>query len=136
MSINRRKFIEALTLAGITLPSIGLAEEKKELSDNEKFDFIVPAYLQNQINKSISIFSILSRPAFAWLEILDDNNQVIDKIYQSEDGMLEANTDLFKFTIQEAPRVFKYRIVAKEVLKFEAYKIVYGEEIKTNILPN
>lgn len=133
MSINRRKFIEALTLAGITLPSIGLAEEKKELSDNEKFDFIVPAYLQNQINKSISIFSILSKPAFAWLEILDDNNEVIDKIYQSEDGMLEANTDLFKFTIQEAPRVFKYRIVAKEVLKFEAYKIVYGEEIKTNI---
>lgn len=47
--------------------------------------------------------------------------------------MLEANTDLFKFTIIDAPRRFKYRIVAKEVLKFEAYKIVYGEEIKSDI---
>ncbi|WP_293928395.1 metallophosphoesterase family protein [Sphingobacterium sp. UBA6320] len=134
MSINRRKFLEALTIAGITLPNISFANKKIEASNSVKFDFIVPAYLQNQINNNISVFSILNKPAFAWLEILDDNNQIKSKIYQSEDGMLEANTDLFKFTIIDAPRRFKYRIVAKEVLKFEAYKIVYGEEIKSDIL--
>ncbi|MEN5195045.1 metallophosphoesterase family protein [Sphingobacterium faecium] len=133
MSINRRKFLEALTIAGITLPNISFANKKIEASNSVKFDFIVPAYLQNQINNNISVFSILNKPAFAWLEILDDNNQIKSKIYQSEDGMLEANTDLFKFTIIDAPRRFKYRIVAKEVLKFEAYKIVYGEEIKSDI---
>ncbi|MEJ5088782.1 hypothetical protein GEO21_01910 [Sphingobacterium faecium] len=133
MSINRRKFIETLTIAGITLPNISLADEKNIGVDSVKFDFIVTAYLQNQINSNISIFSIVSKPAFAWLEILDDNNQIKSKIYQSEDGMLEANTDLFKFTIIDAPRRFKYRIVAKEVVKFEAYKIVYGEEIKSDI---
>lgn len=87
MSINRRKFLETLTIAGITLPNISLADEKNNGVDSVKFDFIVPAYLQNQINSNISIFSIVSKPAFAWLEILDDNNQIKSKIYQSEDGM-------------------------------------------------
>lgn len=110
MSINRRKFLEALTIAGITLPNISFANKKIEASNSVKFDFIVPAYLQNQINNNISVFSILNKPAFAWLEILDDNNQIKSKIYQSEDGMLEANTDLFKFTIIDAPRKFKYKL--------------------------
>src|SRR5690606_26618694 len=118
MSINRRKFLEALTLAGITLPSVTFANHKRENTNDEKFSFIVPAYLQNQIESSITVFSILNKPAFAWLELLDDNNQVITKIYQSEDGMLEANTDLFKFEIATAARKFKYRVAAKEVLKF------------------
>lgn len=133
MSINRRKFLEALTLAGITLPSVTFANHKRENTNDEKFSFIVPAYLQNQIESSITVFSILNKPAFAWLELLDDNNQVITKIYQSEDGMLEANTDLFKFEIATAARKFKYRVAAKEVLKFDPYKISYGEEIQSDV---
>ncbi|MDF2518862.1 MAG: hypothetical protein K0R59_4158 [Sphingobacterium sp.] len=131
MNFNRRRFLEALALAGITLPNIGVAKEKENLEGD--FNFIVPAYLQNQTEKGISIFTILSKPALAWLEILDSAGNVQQTIHQSEDGMINANTDFFHFTVEEAPRSFRYRIKAKEIQKFDPYKIVYVQEIQTPI---
>lgn len=131
MNFNRRRFLEALALAGITLPNIGVAKETENLEAD--FNFIVPAYLQNQTENGISIFTILSKPALAWLEILDSAGNVQQTIHQSEDGMINANTDFFHFTIEEAPRSFRYRIRAKEIQKFDPYKIVYAQEIQTPI---
>lgn len=131
MNFNRRRFLEALALAGITLPNISVAKETENLEGD--FSFIVPAYLQNQTEKGISIFTILSKPALAWLEILDNAGNVQQTIHQSEDGMINANTDFFHFTVEEAPRSFRYRIKAKEIQKFDPYKIVYAQEIETPI---
>ncbi len=133
MNFNRRRFLEALALAGITLPNISIAQEKEANEADGEFSFVVPAYLQNQTETGISIFTILSKDAFAWLEILDNTGNVQKKIYQSEDGMINANTDFFHFTIEDAPRSFRYRIKAKEIQKFDPYKIVYGQEIETAI---
>lgn len=133
MNFNRRRFLEALALAGITLPNIGVAKEKETENPEGDFSFIVPAYLQNQTEKGISIFTILSKPAIAWLEILDNAGNVQQTIHQSEDGMINANTDFFHFTIADAPRSFRYRIRAKEIQKFDPYKIVYAQEIETPI---
>lgn len=133
MNFNRRRFLEALALAGITLPNIGVAKEKETENPEGDFSFIVPAYLQNQTEKGISIFTILSKPAIAWLEILDSAGNVQQTIHQSEDGMINANTDFFHFTVEEAPRSFRYRIKAKEIQKFDPYKIVYAQEIETPI---
>ncbi|WP_286841555.1 MULTISPECIES: metallophosphoesterase family protein [Sphingobacterium] len=133
MNFNRRRFLEVLALAGITLPNISVAQEKEANEAEGEFSFLVPAYLQNQTETGVSIFTILSKEAFAWLEILDNAGNVHKKIYQSEDGMINANTDFFHFTIEDAPRSFRYRIKAKEVQKFDPYKIVYGQEIETPI---
>ncbi|WP_313188691.1 metallophosphoesterase family protein [Sphingobacterium siyangense] len=133
MNFNRRRFLESLALAGITLPNISVAQEKDANEAESEFSFVVPAYLQNQTETGISIFTILSKDAFAWLEILDNTGNVQKKIYQSEDGMINANTDFFHFTVEDAPRSFRYRIKAKEVQKFDPYKIVYGQEIETPI---
>lgn len=133
MNFNRRRFLEALALAGITLPNISIAQENSSNEIENEFSFVVPAYLQNQTETGISIFTILSKDAFAWLEILDNGGNVQKKIYQSEDGMINANTDFFHFTIEDAPRSFRYRIKAKEMQKFDPYKIVYGQEIETPI---
>lgn len=133
MNFNRRKFLESLALAGITLPNISVAQEKKANEAEGEFNFVVPAYLQNQTETGICVFTILNKKAFAWLEILDNGGNVQRKIYQSEDGMINANTDFFHFTIEDAPRSFRYRIKAKEVQKFDPYKIVYGKEIETPI---
>lgn len=133
MNFNRRRFLEVLALAGITLPNISVAQEKEANEAEGEFSFLVPAYLQNQTETGVSIFTILSKEAFAWLEILDNAGNVHKKIYQSEDGMINANTDFFHFTIEDAPRSFRYRIKAKEVQKFDPYKVVYGQEIETSI---
>ncbi|QIH31951.1 metallophosphoesterase [Sphingobacterium sp. DR205] len=133
MNFNRRRFLEALALVGITLPNISVAKEKATENPEGDFNFIVPAYLQNQTATGISIFTILSKPALAWLEILDSAGNVQQTIHQSEDGMINANTDFFHFTIDEAPRSFRYRIRAKEIQKFDPYKIVYAQEIQTPI---
>lgn len=95
MNFNRRRFLEALALAGITLPNISVAKEKAAENPEEDFGFIVSAYLQNQTATGISIFTILNKPALAWLEILDSAGNVQQTIYQSEDGMISANTDFF-----------------------------------------
>jgi len=121
MNFNRRRFLEALALAGITLPNISVAKEKETENPEGDFSFIVPAYLQNQTETGISIFTILSKPAVARLEILDNAGNVQQTIHQSEDGMINANTDFFHFTVEEAPRSFRYRIKAKEIQKFDPY---------------
>ncbi|WP_398455314.1 metallophosphoesterase [Sphingobacterium thalpophilum] len=133
MNFNRRKFLEALALAGITLPNIAIAREQTGNTEEEQFAFIIPAYLQNQTATGISIFSILNKPGLAWVEILDNSGNIQEKIFQSADGMINANTDCFRFTIEQAQRKFRYRIKAKEIQKFDPYKIVYGQEIESKI---
>ena len=95
MSINRRKFIEALAIAGVIIPTTALAQEDNNdhIIPNDKFDFLVPAYLQNHSEKGFSIFSILNKPGFAWIEILDNNNDLVSKIFQEEDGEKECTDD-------------------------------------------
>jgi len=133
MNFDRRRFLEALALMGITLPTISVAKEKETEDAEGDFRFLVPAYLQNQTATGINIFTILSKPAVAWLEILDSTGNIQQTIYQSEDGMINANTDFFHFSIAEAPRSFRYRIRAKEIQKFDPYKIIYAQEIQTPI---
>ena len=133
MNFNRRRFLEALALTGITLPSLSMAQENDNKVPEGEFSFVIPAYLQNQTETGISIFTILNKQAIAWLELLDSAGNVQKKIYQSEDGMINANTDFFQFTVNEAPRSFRYRIKAKEIQKFDPYKIIYGQEIETPI---
>jgi len=132
MKSNRRNFFKAIGTIGITSTLAPLATYAKDPQANE-FGFSSEPYLQNNNAKDVTVIVTFNKPAFAHLEILDHNNQVLNIIYEVQDGMRNANTDLFKFKVPHGNKNFKYRIIAKEVLKFEAYKIEYGPTIQSEI---
>ncbi len=129
MNFNRRNFIKGLGILGLGSTQTALVAETIQLPQDNTFDFLCPPYLQHKTEGQTSIFSIFNKPCIAWVELLDEHNQILQTVYQVEDGMRNANATLFQFIINHDHANFKYRIVAKEILKFEAYKIEYGKTI-------
>lgn len=128
MSINRRFFLKSIGSVGITTattPLSLLSNEKKEM----QFQFMSKPYLQNFNKETITLIATFNKKCIAWLEVLNNDNTLKETIYQTEDGMRNANTDLFKFKVSHGNNNFRYRIAAKEILKFDPYKIEYGETI-------
>lgn len=134
MTFHRRNFLKALTTIGIASTVTSSHAATELLRNDEKFQFLCEPYLQNFTKESITICALVNKPSLTWLEMIDANNNVIETIYQTEDGMRNANTDFFKFIVNHQGKNFHYRIVSKEVTRFEAYKIQYGEEIVSTII--
>jgi len=133
MSFNRRNFLKGIGLLGLTSSSAVLNAQQKPIQQDVPFDFLCPAYLQQVSAGQTSVLCLFNKPCLAWVELLNEQNQVLQTIYQVEDGMRNANTDLFKFSVVHTEPNFRYRVVAKEILKFEAYKIEYGKTITSKI---
>jgi len=131
MSFNRRNFLKGLGLIGLGASTPAYANKLSEIQE-EAFAFACPPYLQNLKTDSITICSIFNKPCLAWVDILDANNKTIKTVYQVEDGMRNANAELFKFKVDTANPSLKYRVSAKEITKFEAYKIEYGAAIQSD----
>lgn len=130
MTLNRRFFLKAIGTAGISTAVTPLSSLANR-TDNSAFEFASKPYLQNFNNKTITIIATFSNNCIAWLEVLNEDNSIKQTIHQTDDGMLNANTDIFKFKVPHGNQNFKYRIVAKEILKFEPYKIEYGLTIRS-----
>lgn len=133
MNSNRRVFLKSVGLLGVST-SIRTTKAQTIIPQTPIFQFLSPPHLQNFNKQTISIVAVFNKPAFAWVEILNDDDTVSQLIYQTEDGMRNANTEVFKFHVPHNNKDFKYRVVAKEVLKFEAYKIEYGTTIYSEII--
>lgn len=131
MSFNRRNFLKGLGLISIGA-STPVYAEKIITKQDTAFSFACPPYIQNLKEESFSICSVFTKPCLAWVELLDSNNQVLKTIFQVEDGMRNANAELFKFKINTDSKSLRYRVVAKEIKKFDPYKIEYGETIQSN----
>jgi predicted phosphodiesterase len=98
---------------------------------DDNFQFATLPYLQNFNSDTITIFTITNKPSLAWLEVLGTDGNIVDTIYQTEDGMRNANAELFKFIVPHRGKNFNYRIAAKEVTRFDPYKIEYGASIQS-----
>lgn len=132
MTINRRNFLKGVGL--ITLaPNTALSTDRT--NQQTGFALACPPYLQNLNRQSVTIGAVFNEPCFAWAELLDANNNVTETIYQVEDGMRNSNSKnfLFRLSAIETPSL-RYRVVAKEVLKFEAYDIQYGTTVQSDII--
>ncbi len=133
MSFNRRNFLKGLGLIGLGASTPSYANKFAQVKIDE-FAFACPPYLQNLKDNTITVCSIFNKPCLAWVEVLDENNQVITKVYEVEDGMRNANAEVFKFKVPTKNGKLKYRVAAKEITKFEPYKIEYGKAIQSDPL--
>ena len=114
MSFNRRNFLKGLGLIGLGASTPAYAE-KVLINQNEAFSFACPPYLQNLSANTITVCAIFNKPCLAWVEVLDANNNTVKSIYQVEDGMRIANTELFKFKMDIPDGKLNYKVVAKEI---------------------
>lgn len=134
---TRRNFLKTIALSTIAISAqpTTLLEKKHVKDPSPDFAFKCPAYIQNSIGDQLTIFSITNKSALCWIEILDENGQIKEKVYESEDGMIQANTTLFKFKIKDIPQgqPIRYQVKAKEIVKFEPYNIKYDAEIESPI---
>lgn len=131
MALDRRFFLKALGTVGMA-SAVKLSPASHQILKNEGvFQFLAPSYLQHFNAETITIHTVVNRPSLAWVEILDANGQIGQKLYQTEDGMRNANAEVFKFIIPHRGQDFQYRIVAQEITRFDPYKIEYGETIRT-----
>ncbi|MGO1786129.1 MAG: metallophosphoesterase family protein [Sphingobacterium sp.] len=135
MTINRRHFLKGVGLISLA-PSSTLSTDITERTNQQvDFAFACPPYLQNLSQNSVTIGAVFNAPCFARVELLDETNKVTNTIYQVEDGMRNSNSQNFLFRVPVAElRAIRYRVVAKEVLKFEAYDIQYGATVQSEII--
>lgn len=133
MRVNRKNFIKSIGALSL-FSGINPVNVFSQHAQHKEFSLASPPYLQNFKSDSITIFAVFNKTCLAWLEIIDEHNAIKETIYQVEDGMRNANSELFKFKVSHRNKNFRYRVVGKEVLKFEAYKIEYGKTIQSNII--
>lgn len=142
MALDRRLFLKSVGLLGgasVLGSSTASAAELVLQESKDEFGFAALPYLQNLTVDTVTVCCVMNKPALAWIELLNADGSVASTIYELEDGMRNANAELFKFKVPHAGKDFSYRVVAKEVLRFDPYKIEYGKEAKsepvTTVLP-
>ena len=103
------------------------------VKEEEQLILLAGPYLQQIEFPVYKVCCVFNQPCFAWLELVDDQGNVLQKIYEEYDGMRQANTDKFQFICKVDHHVVNYRIAAKEIKQFDPYKIEYGKEWKGEI---
>ena len=130
MSFDRRFFLKAIGTIGLASTLKTTIAKTGEI-ENNSFQFEALPYLQNFTQETVTIFAIFNRPCLAWVEIIQPDGNISQTFYQTEDGMRNANSEVFMFKIPHSGKNFPYRVVAKEVTRFDPYKIEYGENLKS-----
>lgn len=134
MTFNRRHFLKGLGILSLA-PNTSLTAQPKPTMNNPAFQLAAPPYLQNLTSDAVTVGAIFNKPCFAWLELLNQSGQPIATKYQVEDGMRRANSTNYLFVVDiPEDRTLRYRVVAKEIEKFEAYDIQYGKTVISDII--
>jgi predicted phosphodiesterase len=126
MNLKRRTFLKEMGLLGLASGAAPYLVKGVEGKSSD-LQLIAGPYLQRQDTSTIKVGCIFSEPCFAWLEVKDSNGSITDPIYEVEDGMRQANTTRFQFNWTPLQAGQMYRVVAKEILQFDPYKVVYGK---------
>lgn len=130
---GRRGFmgnLSKITLIGASLPltsAMMVPEIKEEASPN----YSAP-YLQDLTESSVCITFITSNNAYSWVEYGEKEFDL--KAESIEDGFVQANNRLNKIRINglKPKTTYKYRVMSKEIVKFDPYDLVYGQTISGN----
>lgn len=130
---NRRQFIEVLGLTTaasvIHIPSV--FSDQLRLENEPKQGFLTAPYLQALSPNSVSIVCITATKSFTWVEY--GESDFAEKAYIEKDGFIDAYQTLFNIKLSglRPGARYRYRIVSKEIISFDPYKLVYGDEIQS-----
>jgi predicted phosphodiesterase len=139
MNQNRRHFFKktasVITMASV-VPMMPMGHEF--LFDSSDPDsghiFLTKPYLQNPTLDAVTIMWIVNLASYSYVEYGDSEN--LGQIArETNDGLVVAYNRMNKITLQnlKPETTYYYRVVSKEISKFDPYKLVYGETIYSEV---
>ncbi len=99
-------------------------------------------YLQNLEEDEVTIVWVASKPSIGWVELAADGEDNFyvkerEKFFDSSDGIKNISTvHAVRITNLKRGTKYRYRIFAKEVLKWEYPEVFYGKTASTVIWQN
>lgn len=91
--------------------------------------------LQNPTETSMSIVWLTDVQCTSWVEYGSSEQTLDQKAFTSSHGLIDADQTIHRITIEGLPPASTcyYRICSKEMLKFEAYKVTYGQTLTGDV---
>lgn len=135
MKQNRRNFLRntvSVAAMATVVPAMAMGKESLlELGNPKKGHvFLTKPYLQNPKLDSMTIMWIVNLASYSYVEFGETKN--LDQIGREVDsGLVVAYNRVNKITLNNLKpgTTYYYRVVSKEISKFDPYKLVYGETI-------
>ncbi|MBJ6368801.1 purple acid phosphatase family protein [Snuella sedimenti] len=131
---GRRQFLgnlSTLAIVGGTLPLLTAATNRPKEAI-APFRFLCPPYLQNSTQNSVHILFITNNNAHSWIEYGEADLNLKAESYL--DGFVQANNTLNSIQLNNLNpgTTYKYRIVSREIVKFDPYDLAYGDTITSD----
>lgn len=139
-SLKRRDFIGNISKASLLgVLGVGnatpLVKDINELSARpaEGHIFLAEPYLQAPSGNSISIMWITNKLCYSWVEY-GEGDQLNQKAHEIKDGLVNAynRVNAVRLNNLKPNTTYSYRVVSKEILEFQPYKLVYGTTITSD----
>jgi len=140
MAIKRRDFIGNISKAGL-LGALGagntipLIEHVDALAADPGAGhvFLSQPYLQAPAENGMSIMWITNKLCYSWVEY-GEGTQLNLKAHEVKDGLVNAYNRVNSVRLPNLKPLTKYsyRVVSKEILEFQPYKLTYGETITSD----
>ena len=91
-------------------------------------------YLQIPTETSMTVAWITDRPSAGWVEY-GVAEPLATKAFTAEDGLVEANTRRHRVALSGLTpgTVYRYRVVSREIVDLQPYKVVYGETVRSEV---
>ena len=137
--VNRRNFLDILTkvtaLGSLSLSPLSVLANKGDRmlpGSEDEHCFLTQPYLQALNANQISIRWITGKPSYSWVEY-GEGVVMNQKIHAVTDGLVDANNRVNEVVIEGLVpgRQYQYRVVSKEIVEFQPYKLTYGKTINT-----
>lgn len=98
------------------------------------FEFKTQPYLQNMNTTSVSVMWVTNKSCTSYL-LYGETPQLTKKAFASHNGQIDANVPVQKIRLEnlQAGKTYYYQVVSKEIKVYEAYKVVYGDSVKSEI---
>jgi len=121
-------------LAASTLPLSAFAENTKSdfVSVDDSHAFLTKPYLQAPGINSMTIMWLTNLKCLNWIEF-GETEKLDKKAQQSQYGMLNTNSKINCVSLHDLKPKTKYfyKVFSKQIVKFEPYKMTYGETISS-----
>ena len=117
-----------LLLISLTL-SIMVASFSQDI-DNDNFTITHGPYLQNLTSSGITFVWTTNKPAVPGVSLTSPDGTV-RFVRNSHDGIVDGGGILHKVRVEglEPGRTYKYSISSVQILKYQAYRIYYGDTL-------
>src|SRR5690606_33432573 len=95
--------------------------------------FLSQPYLQAPAENGMSIMWITNKLCYSWVEY-GEGTQLNLKAHEVKDGLVNAYNRVNSVRLPNLKPLTKYsyRVVSKEILEFQPYKLTYGETITSD----